>query len=461
MGNIFVTENVRALPIVPVIHPKFKEWIKAQAQETVNWVRANRFLAKSGTMCFVPKKNGQLAKVLLGVDSVDDFWAFGSLPQKLPAGNYWLDAAGWKNSQLQKAAIAWGLGCYQFGKYKTHPVLGAKLKLMSKYNHRYIKNIVDTTFLVRDLINTPAEDMAPQKLSLAIAQVARRFRAKVKNTVGAALRKNYPAVYAVGKSSHNAPCLIELCWGNTQHPKVVLVGKGVCFDSGGLDLKPPAAMVHMKKDMAGAANALGVAILIMAEKLPMRVHLIIPAVENLVSSHSYKVGDVIYTRKKKTIEVTNTDAEGRIVLADALTLASEQKPALIVDFATLTGAATVALGAEIPALFSNDTKIAQQFLRIAAQEKEPVWHMPLYPPYREKLDSKIADLKNSAAGSFGGAITAALFLQEFVTPKIPWLHFDIESMNYKSKPGRPEGGEAVLLQTMFEYLRNCYTKPCK
>ena len=453
LQNVYTTSATQTIAIIPLTSKELKDWLGTQDKQVANWVKSSCFTAKSGTICFMPKGNGKLAAVLLGIKDLNDFWAFGALPQELPTGNYFIKAADWKHEQLEKAAIAWGLGAYQFAAYKKHKNLAAKLKLTPAMNPEYVKSMVTATFLVRDLINTPAEHLTPQKLGIAVAKIGSQFHAKVKQTFGAKLKRDYPAVYAIGKSSHNLPRLIELRWGKAKDPKITLVGKGVCFDSGGLNLKPPASMMHMKKDMAGAATALGVAKMIMEANLPVNLHLIIPAVENVVSSHSYKMGDIVQTRKKMTVEITNTDAEGRMILADALTLASESKPKLIIDFATLTGAATVALGAEIPALFSNNEKIAHKILEVATKEKEPMWRMPLYPPYREMLDSKVADIKNSASGSHGGAITAALFLKEFVAPNIPWIHLDIESMNYKTKPGRPEGGEALSLRTVFRFIK--------
>jgi len=452
LKNFFAQNATSAIPIYPLTQTDFTRWIKNQPGQTRNWTRSNGFTAKPGSVCLAPKTNGQLSQVLIGIKDSSDFWAFGDLTQKLPQGTYAINA-NWSREKLQLAAIAWGLGGYHFSQYKKGPIVNARLKLAAKVDAQYIMNTVDAIFLIRDMINFPAEYMNPQKLASETQKIAHKFGAKFKQTMGSALKKNYPAVYVVGKSSHNAPRLVELRWGKATDPKVVLVGKGVCFDSGGLNLKPPSSMERMKKDMAGAANALGLAQMIMQSNLPLNLHVILPLVENMVSTYSYKMGDIIKTRKGMTVEITNTDAEGRIILADALTLASEEKPALIIDFATLTGAATVALGTEIPAFFTDNEKIAQKILAAAQKEQDPIWRMPLYKPYRELLDSKIANIKNCAAGGLAGAITAALFLREFVPANIPWVHLDIEAYNPKTKPGRPEGSEASCIRAIFSYLK--------
>lgn len=448
------------IPITPIIQNGFDEWFGKQNVKIKNWLKTNNFTANSADFCFLSNKDGKLKQVFLGVSGKDDFWAFGALPNKLPEGNYYIKAR-WSAKQLQRAVLAWELGKYKFGKYKKISISKVKLISPKDCNYKYVKNLVDSVCFVRDLINYPAEDMGPAELAKAAVNLGKEFNANVKQIVGDDLLKaNCFAIYAVGKASSKAPQLIDLIWGRKDHPKVVLVGKGVCFDSGGLTLKTSAAMIQMKKDMGGAAHALGLARMIMAEKLPVNLRVIIPAVENMVSGNSFKPGDVLKTYKGLTVEITNTDAEGRLVLADALAMACENNPDLIIDFATLTGAARIALGTEIAAMFTADDNSARQILAFAEQENDPIWRMPIYAPYRKALDSDIADILNSDLESnvrrVGGAIIGALFLQEFIGKNIPWIHFDIMGANVNNLPGRPKGGEAQGLRAVFNYLVKKY-----
>ncbi len=312
-----------------------------------------------------------------------------------------------------------------------------------------MKHTAEAIGLVRDLVNTPAADMGPAQLAEAARDLAKRHRGKCTVLVGdTLLKRNYPAVHAVGRAAAEEPRLIDLRWGS-KGPKVTLVGKGVCFDSGGLDLKPAAGMKLMKKDMGCAAHVLGLASLIMAEKLPLQLRVLVPAVENAVSGNAFRPLDVLQTRKGLTVEVGNTDAEGRLVLCDALAEADSEKPDLLIDFATLTGAARVALGPDLPAMFCNDDKLAGLILRHGAVEGDPVWRLPLHKGYRPGLESKVADLNNISNSPYGGAITAALFLENFVSPGTRWAHFDIMAWNVATRPGRPEGGEAMGLRAVY------------
>ncbi len=312
-------------------------------------------------------------------------------------------------------------------------------------------------YQVRDLVNTPAEDMNPEHLAAAVRDTARAFGARVREIAGdALLARNFPAIHAVGRAASHAPRLIDLRWGRSTHPKITLVGKGVCFDSGGLDLKTASGMRLMKKDMGGAAHALGLAHMIMRARLPVRLRLLIPAVENAVAGNAYRPGDVLASRKGLSIEIDNTDAEGRVILCDALTEAAAESPELIIDFATLTGAARVALGTDLPAMFCNRDEVAQCLADSASAVRDPVWRLPLHRPYRELIDSRIADIANSASGPYAGAITAALFLEDFVSADTPWIHFDLMAWNIRSRPGRPEGGEAMGLRAVFDYLHKRY-----
>jgi leucyl aminopeptidase len=311
--------------------------------------------------------------------------------------------------------------------------------------------------LVRDLINTPAEDMGPSELSAAARKLGKQFRADVKVIAGdALLKQNFPTIHAVGRASDDPPRLIDLRWGKKSDPKVSIVGKGVCFDTGGLDLKPAAGMLRMKKDMGGGAHALGLASLIMALKLPVRLRMLVPAVENNVAGNAIRPLDVIRTRKGITVEIGNTDAEGRLVMCDALAAADSENPDMIVDFATLTGAARVAVGIELAAMFCNDDRLAADLEKAAATVQDPIWRLPLWQPYRKLLESQVADINNVSEGGFGGAITAALYLQEFVGENTPWAHFDIMAWNTSPRPGRPVGGEAQSLRAVFEMLEKRY-----
>ena len=459
MNGYFTTSTTeQAIPIIPIVGSEFPGWIEKQNAKLKNWIRINEFKAKSATLCLVPDRNGQLKQIFLGIDNQNDFWAFGTLPNKLSEGTYQVEADLTANQQ-QKIAIAWGLGNYKFTVYKKSPTSKAKLLIPETCDLQYIENVITSISLVRDLINYPAEDMEPASLAKAVLSTAIEFNANVEQVIGDdLLKKGYAAIHAVGRASNHAPRLIDLKWGKEKNPKVTLIGKGVCFDSGGLDLKPRADMEKMKGDMAGAAHALGLAKMIMAADLPVSLRVLIPAVENMLASNSYKPGDILKTYKKITVEVVDTDAEGRLILADALTIACEDKPELIIDFATLTGAVYIAMGNEIAALFSNNDDIARQIVAIAEQENDPICRLPLHQPYRELLDSDIADISNISNGRGGSSIIAALFLKEFVDSNIPWLHFDFAAYNLIDKPGRPKGGEAQTLRALFQYLLKSFVE---
>ncbi len=453
MNGYFTTSTTeQAVSITTIVGSEFPGWIEKQSAKLKNWIRINEFKAKSATFCLVPDRNGQLKQIFLGIDDQNDFWAFGILPSKLSEGTYQVQA-DLTTSQQQKIAIAWGLGNYKFTVYKKSPTSKAKLLIPETCDLQYIENVITSISLVRDLINYPAEDMEPASLAKIVLSNAIEFNAGVEQVIGGdLLKKGYAAIHTVGRASDHAPRLIDLKWGKEKNPKVTLIGKGVCFDSGGLDLKPRVGMEKMKSDMAGAAHALGLARMIMAANLPINLRVLIPAVENMLAGNSYKPGDVLKTYKGITVEVVDTDAEGRLILADALTIACEDKPDLIINFATLTGAAYIAMGNEVAALFSNDDDVAKQIIAIAEQENDPICRMPLHQPYRELLDSNIADISNVSSSRGGGAIIAALFLKEFINNGIPWIHFDFEAYNLNDKPGRPKGGEAQTLRAVFQYL---------
>jgi leucyl aminopeptidase len=426
--------------------------LERQDEPSRRWLTATGFKAKPGGFSLVSGADGRLRAVVAGIRNIDDFWALGSLPAALPEGDYVLDAP-FEPRQLERLTLGWALGAYQFTRYKNPKRAMARLALDPACDGKRIRDHADALGWVRDLINTPAENMMPEHLAEATQSLSQQFGASMEQIVGDdLLARNYPVIHAVGRASAHPPRLLDLRWGDPSHPKVTLLGKGVCFDSGGLDLKPSSAMRLMKKDMGGAATALGLARLVMSAALPVRLRVLVAAVDNAVSGNAFRPGDILRSRQGLTIEIHNTDAEGRLVLCDALAEAGNERPAFLFDFATLTGAARVALGTEIPALFCDDETLAAGLLAAADREQDPLWRLPLHQPYREMLDSKIADLANATESSYAGAITAALFLKEFVPAGIPWAHFDLMAWNLKTQPGRPEGGEAMGLRAVFSWL---------
>ena len=440
----------KSVPITPVTAQGLKRWLKAQRSSVRRWVEGVDFSAKPGSHTMIPGADGAPGRVLLGVTGKPDIWSYGGLPKLLPRRSYHLDAE-LEGPTASRAALGWALGGYAFARYKKQ-LVPAKLAWPTGADRAAVERAAAAVFLVRDLVNTPAEDMGPAELAAAAESIARAHDAKVKTIVGDDLVKaNYPMVHAVGRASVRPPRLVDLRWG-TGGPRITLVGKGVCFDSGGLDLKSASNMLMMKKDMGGAAHVLALGQMIMAAKLPVRLRVLVPAVENSVSGNAFRPLDVIRTRKGLTVEIGNTDAEGRLILCDALAEACTEKPDLIVDCATLTGAARVALGPELPALYCNDDSTADALLRHGLAEDDALWRLPLHKPYRRMLDSKVADLNNVSESSFAGSITAALFLEEFVEPGVPWVHLDMMAWNASARPGRPEGGEAQGLRALYALI---------
>jgi leucyl aminopeptidase len=443
-----VDDDPKATPITVVSRVDYDGWLAAQEGPLSAWLRSSGFRANVGAFSLVPGPSSRVERVVLVIDEEEPIWSFGGLPAALPAGIYVLDQ-GLRPAAASRAALGWALGCYAFTRYKENGRDFARLVWPKSADRDQVAHTAEAIALVRDLINTPANDMGPAQLAEAARALAKEHKAKCQVIIGdALLRRNYPAVHAVGRAAAEEPRLIDLRWGS-KGPKVTLVGKGVCFDSGGLDLKPAAGMKLMKKDMGGAAHVLGLASLIMAEKLPVQLRVLVPAVENAVSGNAFRPLDVLQTRKGLTVEIGNTDAEGRLILCDALAEADSEQPDLLIDFATLTGAARVALGPDLPALFCNDDKLAGMILRAAAAEGDPVWRLPLHKGYRQGLESKVADLNNISNSPYGGAIVAALFLENFVSPATRWAHFDVMAWNVASKPGRPEGGEAMALRAVY------------
>lgn len=448
----------RAKEIVTLIlisESRYEPWLRKQDEFTINWLMSNNYKCQKDNYCLIPSQTGAITKVLVGIDETPNLWSLAHLPMNLPVGFYALEKAD--ESLFQELALGWGLAAYSYNTFKQPARVAATLVIPENQSYEWVQAQLQALYLVRDLINTPAENMGPEQLSFAAETLARHYQAEFSEIVGDdLLRENYPAIHAVGRGSCRLPRLIELGWGDIHHPKVTLVGKGVCFDSGGLDLKPAIAMLLMKKDMAGAAHVLGLASLIMDVKLPVRLRVLIPAVENAISGSAYRPGDVIVTRKGLTVEIGNTDAEGRVILSDALAEASREKPDLIIDFTTLTGAARVALGTEIPVMFSNDQENANLIAEISEVENDLVWQLPLHASYRSMLDSNIADMNNCSESAYAGSILAALFLQSFVDENIPWIHFDLMAWNVVDKPGRPRGGEAMGLRAVFQFLKTRY-----
>ncbi len=419
---------------------------------TRQWLAANKFSGAPDSFCLVPASDGRLGQVFAGVAHVTHPFALAALPAALPEGNYALSTDSLPISP-EAAALSWELGSYQFDLYK--PRRRAPATLILAHSAEAERGLAQAMVIAatRDLVNTPAEHMGPEALSSAARIVAKQHGAKFSEVVGGALlKKNFPAIHAVGRASTRAPRLIEINWGKARDPLIAIVGKGVCFDTGGLDIKSADGMRQMKKDMGGAANALGLAALVMAFKLPVRLQVLIPAVENSIAGNAYRPGDVIKTRKGLHIEIGNTDAEGRVVLSDALAYASEGKPELIIDMATLTGAARVALGAQLPALFSKHHDTARDLVDLGMKIDDPLWHMPLWAPYKAGIESTIGDIVNTGKSALAGAINAALFLEYFVPENQDWLHIDLFAWNDTARPGRPIGGEAQTIRTLLAYL---------
>lgn len=444
--------KAQATPIWFVHSEDFDSVRKELGERERAFVTAGGFEAKPGRLFLLPGTDGKLAGVLFGIErpgeSEIDRFRPGLLPGLLPPGTYRFANLP---HDARLAALAFVLGSYQFSRYRKPEPRNIRLVLPNGVDGEDLTRIIEGVTLCRDLTNTPSNDMGPVELEAASRALAKQHGAKVQVTSGDALAKNFPLVSAVGGGSARAPRLIDFTWGKAGDPKITLVGKGVCFDTGGLDIKPDTGMLNMKKDMAGAATALALAHMIMARGLKLRLRVIIPAVENSISGTSFRPRDVYMSRKGISVEIGNTDAEGRLILADALALADEDKPALIVDFATLTGAARVALGPDVPPFFTDDDALAGQLMRASVAENDPLWRMPLWRPYETMLDSKVADLNNVATGGHGGAITAALFLRRFVAAK-SWVHLDIFAWTPTAKPGRPEGADCQAARAVYSLL---------
>lgn len=447
--------------LTPVSKHSLEKTLQKLGKIQRSWVLATGFEARQGTHAAVTGKSGEISKILVGTGTktmpFNTPWWMAAVAKKLPEGDFVFDESMDQGS-VETGALGWSLAHYVFDRYKkTAKAKKRRLVGLPKATCASVKRTANAVATVRDLVNTPAEDMGPSDLQDTAEALAETYGATSQTIVGDdLLDHNFPAIYAVGRAAAcgREPRLIDLQWGPADAPKLTLVGKGVCFDTGGLDLKPSVGMLIMKKDMGGAAHALALAELIMANKLKVNLRLLISAVENSVSASSYRPGDVINTRKGLTVEIGNTDAEGRVVLCDALTLACEQSPDLLLDFATLTGAARVALGADLPATFTNKDAFWSALEDSADTTKDPLWRMPLWAGYNKDLSSPIADLSNVGGEGFAGAITAALYLQHFVEPGVAWAHFDVFSWNRKSRAGRPVGGEAQGLRAVYHAVKS-------
>ncbi len=442
--------DARATPLALIPANATAAWIETLPAREAAWVKASLFKGETQRVLLIPAEDGSLARAVLGLGPDVDALALAGAAEKLPAGTYRLEGETRHASQL--GAFAWALGTYAFDRYrpKKEKKIYPRLAVPAGVDAGEAARIAEGVFLARDLVNTPANDMGPAELEAAARSLAARHGASARVIEGGALlNANYPMIHAVGRASARQPRLIDLVWGAANAPKLTLVGKGVCFDSGGLDLKPSSAMLTMKKDMGGAAMVLGLAHMIMDAKLPVRLRVLVPAVENAVSGEAYRPGDILTSRKGLTVEIGNTDAEGRLVLADALAEADAETPALLVDIATLTGAARTATGFELPPFFTNDETLAADLARHAEGEADPMWRLPLWRSYDSWVEGKVADLTNSPDSGMAGAITAALFLKRFVTATPAYVHFDIAAWTDKPKPGRPSGAEAHVIRALY------------
>ncbi|MCA0303072.1 MAG: leucyl aminopeptidase family protein [Proteobacteria bacterium] len=451
MALPFVDRSSSSLPVQIVTPSGWRRWFDKQSAARRAWLDSTGVKGRAGDLSVLPGPDGKAAGAVLVVSAKPVLWDYGALAIRLPPGTWRLEGNTAPVSPTD-AAVAIGLGAWRFDRYRTKakPEAGARLVWPAGADKARATAIVEAISLARDLITTPASDMGPAELAAAVQKVGKAHKATVKVIVGDdLLKRNFPMIHAVGRASARAPRLIDLTWGRAGDPKVTLVGKGVCFDSGGLDLKPASGMLMMKKDMGGAATMLAVASMVMALRLRVRLRLLIPAVENSVSGNAFRPMDVVPTRKGLTVEIGNTDAEGRLILCDALHEGASEKPSMMVDCATLTGAARVALGTDLPALFCNDDGLANDLVAAGTAHTDPMWRMPLFAGYRRLLDSKVADINNAPGVAFGGAITAALYLQEFVPDDVPWAHFDMMAWNNSSRPGRPEGGEAQAARAIL------------
>lgn len=451
----FVPATAAALPLYVLDAAGLAAWLATQPPPTAHWLAAQGFTAAAGSCVLLPGADGALAGAVLGVGDRLDAHAYAHAPFALPAGTTWSLGGRLDDAELEALTLGWGLGSYRFTRYRAAARAPAQLAVAPSAE---VADVIAASLRVRDWVNTPTEDMGPDQLEAIARDLAAAHGADIEVTAGdALLERGFPTVHAVGRASHRAPRVIVLRWGRPGQPHLALVGKGVCFDTGGLDLKGADGMRNMKKDMGGAAHALALAGLVMARALPVRLTVVVPAVENAVGPDALRPGEVVTTRAGLSVEIDNTDAEGRLILCDALAYAGEQQPEAIVDFATLTGAARIALGPDLPALFANDDTLAEGWLAAGLATRDPVWRMPLWRPYLRYLKSNVADLAN-AGSRMAGAVTAALYLEKFVPADTAWAHLDVYAWNDSDRPGRPAGGEALGLRSAWAMLKARYAR---
>jgi leucyl aminopeptidase len=452
-----------AQPLWLIIESELAAWQASQDAATRAWLAALKFRAERHQLAVIPDGAGKPRGAVLGLGGLAtvgelDLWNLAGAPDRLPSGPWRIDTPLTRECATA-AALGWAMGCYRFDRYRSAPKSGSAGALLvppAEADMNHVRNAADALAMARDFINTAAADMNPEVLAQEALKLARQCGGETSIVEGAELAAGYPTIHAVGRAASHAPRLIDLRWGGTAHPRLTLVGKGVCFDSGGLDLKPAAGMLLMKKDMGGAACVLALARMIMQARLPVRLRVLIPAVENAVSGNAYRPGDVLRTRRGITVEVGNTDAEGRLVLCDGLAAAADDSPDLIVDLATLTGAARVALGPDLPALYGTREDTVAALLRHGRRLADPLWHMPLWSGYDEDLASKVADVNNVSSSTFAGSIIGALFLRRFVAPTQDWLHVDLYAWNGKERPGRPVGAEPQAVRALYALIAERY-----
>ncbi|PCH47557.1 MAG: leucyl aminopeptidase [Hyphomicrobiales bacterium] len=449
----FVAKAKKPIPISALTKMQFAKIGGQLSEAHKNWASSQGFTGKAGQICQLPDANGKLEKVLYGLGGGKDEnpFAHGVLAHQLPAGTYAFDG---KVKEPVQRDLGWAMGAYSFDRYRKSKT---KIPKLVAGGGDEARRLAQAVYIARDLVNIPANDMGPDALEKAFRKIASYHKAKTSTVKGEQLLKmNFPMVHAVGRASDQAPRILDMVWGNAKHPKITLVGKGVTFDTGGLNIKPGNSMALMKKDMGGAANVLGLAHLIMDAKLPVRLRVIVGAVENSISGNAFRPGDVLPSRKGMSVEIGNTDAEGRLVLGDCLALADEESPELLIDMATLTGAARVALGPDLPPYYTHDDAFARKLDKAALSVHDPLWRMPLWAPYQSMLASKIADVNHITAGGFGGSITAALFLSRFVENAKTWSHFDVFAWVPIPKPWAPVGGEAQGIRALYEVIKSTY-----
>lgn len=445
------------IAVVPLTDKSYKKWLKARSKREQNLLKTRDFTPVPGKYSLLTDEQGNLSMILLGVEGRDDIWSWAVLPARLSAKHHYVIDQSAEKVDLQNAALGWLLACYQYDVYSPKQTSFPTLVLGPKDDASLACELAESICLTRDLINAPTNDMGPSELAAAIKKTGNECKAKYKEIVGdELLKQNYPTIHAVGRACDDAPRLLELKWGSSRHPRLTLVGKGVCFDTGGLNIKNDKSMGLMKKDMGGAAFMLGLARLIIKRKLKVQLRLLIPAVENSISGNAYRPQDVIKTRKGLTVEISNTDAEGRLILCDALAEADTEAPDLMIDAATLTGAARVATGPDIPAFFSTSDRLTREVNKHAKATGEMMWQLPLWEDYQHYLSSNVADTDHCGSSPYAGAITAALFLKKFVTQTKNWMHIDMMAWNTRRRPGRPTGGEAQGMRVLYSLLEARY-----